>query len=1355
MKKLAFRSILIGLVLLATILLALILWMESPHFADMVGKSLKAQASSYNLCLNYRKLRIHPLSLQAEIDDLSISICEEESLARIEKIYASLRILNLFTGSFALDELVATHPVIELRFKDDGSSNLSQLHLPEASSSNFSIGGITIDRGELIWDGVSHSLSGRLGELNIAMQALEESVSVKVAAADCRIDYDSKVFELGKLEGRANLYRSHATIDQLLIESPYATTTLNGRLMNFQALSYSLNLYSRIDLKLAQPLVRKLLDVPLAGSVALRGQLEGQASNFRLQGSLESRELTISDLEFRGLKITANPSLLNSALEVEQLRYGAVQVSLLSTPVRATPTHLELTSLKAKLFGGNLQGQLRLGLGEERSKLKLDFKDLELKELATALPATIRLTGKVSGSAESYWTGYNIASSVTDLAVHLEATSLPTVKTPRPKALTGEFIGRLTNKGLSLSRSSLLAGNSKLSATGRVGLQDVDLEVGFSTLDLEDAVALISQLTTFEPTSDKLYAQGGASFSGRIVGRLATPALSGTIQLQDLRTEQESLGHFGASIEYAPDRLAIKNGKLVQEGGGEAEIEFDGSLTGDGLGTTSLKLKGYQIAPKLNEQVRRTLSAAQALPLVRILEGYTGSVTGQLLLSGVPSPVRLAEGNLNLLQMVKQLKGRGSILVSNTGSNGRFQSFEADFALLHGHIDLKNVVTALKSGRVSGHASYDIASEAYTVDATATLDLSAFAQELTIRGLPTSGIISTRLNGSGSISRPQFELVVACPKLHVGEVELNSLHLSSNASDGIARTHLKAVYLNQPYEIDGKIGLSGDLPLEADAKIHEKSLLPLLSLFTRIPPRLATLASGRISLRGSLLSDNGLSLRKVKLIASLDRLDVIVSKVEEDDLGYTATNDGSILIEAMANRIDFRSLKLKGDGTSLTVTGSYSVDEHSELDLQGQASLKLLNTFSNSVFADGTASMGVQIYGSSTGKVRLKGIAQMRNVSLKYVGLPVALQQGSGRVVFNTDRLVLENFNARVGGGNVRLSGGLLLDKENIGFRLGINATDVKINYPKSSRATFSGNLVLQGTQKLQVLSGSVNVSQFEYRENTDLATVLGAGAVATFASDPTRESPVKLDISINAQDTLAVNNNLAELIGSASLKLTGSVDNPIVSGEASVTRGTLFLRNERYQINRGLFFFPGTRSRQVQFDVESDTEIRGYRVILNLSGSLEKLNVTLRSEPALSQVDIVNLLTTGQPPTSIRQIQAAGSVTSGQVAANTAAGILFGTLSSQVEQRTDKLFGLNRFQIDPLLTGRGSNPTARITIGRRITRDLSVTYSTDLSTGREQVFLLEYQIRRNISLIGIRNEDGSYGFEFRLRRQF
>jgi translocation and assembly module TamB len=82
-------------------------------------------------------------------------------------------------------------------------------------------------------------------------------------------------------------------------------------------------------------------------------------------------------------------------------------------------------------------------------------------------------------------------------------------------------------------------------------------------------------------------------------------------------------------------------------------------------------------------------------------------------------------------------------------------------------------------------------------------------------------------------------------------------------------------------------------------------------------------------------------------------------------------------------------------------------------------------------------------------------------------------------------------------------------------------------------------------------------------------------------------------------------------------------------------------------------------------------------------------------------------------------------------------------------------LFGLNRFSVDPLLIGRGTDPTARVTIGRRVTKDLSITYSTNLASNQDQIILIEYQASDRLSFVASRAQDGTFGLDVRLRRRF
>jgi hypothetical protein len=99
------------------------------------------------------------------------------------------------------------------------------------------------------------------------------------------------------------------------------------------------------------------------------------------------------------------------------------------------------------------------------------------------------------------------------------------------------------------------------------------------------------------------------------------------------------------------------------------------------------------------------------------------------------------------------------------------------------------------------------------------------------------------------------------------------------------------------------------------------------------------------------------------------------------------------------------------------------------------------------------------------------------------------------------------------------------------------------------------------------------------------------------------------------------------------------------------------------------------------------------------------------------------------------------------------------------VRKATDKLFGLNVFEIDPLISGQNlANPTARLTVGRQINNKLRVTYSTNLSQDQNQVLALEYRVSNKLSFVAqyeqralsnvTRNRD-NFSFEIRFRRRF
>jgi translocation and assembly module TamB len=165
--------------------------------------------------------------------------------------------------------------------------------------------------------------------------------------------------------------------------------------------------------------------------------------------------------------------------------------------------------------------------------------------------------------------------------------------------------------------------------------------------------------------------------------------------------------------------------------------------------------------------------------------------------------------------------------------------------------------------------------------------------------------------------------------------------------------------------------------------------------------------------------------------------------------------------------------------------------------------------------------------------------------------------------------------------------------------------------------------------------------------------------------------------------------------------------------------------------------------------EIRAEADVKTYRLILDAIGDLEHLNLNVTSDPPMSTVDILSLLTTGKTDT--------GTVTSqreSEMAGISAASVLSENLTGVIGKRVQRIFGLESFRVDPFLAGAENDPTARITISERLSKDLVVTFSRNLTTNREQIVVIEYDVGRNLSVVATRDENGKFGLDFRFRKR-
>lgn len=375
------------------------------------------------------------------------------------------------------------------------------------------------------------------------------------------------------------------------------------------------------------------------------------------------------------------------------------------------------------------------------------------------------------------------------------------------------------------------------------------------------------------------------------------------------------------------------------------------------------------------------------------------------------------------------------------------------------------------------------------------------------------------------------------------------------------------------------------------------------------------------------------------------------------------------------------------------------------------------------------------------------------------------------RVIFTSNQAEIAAMTGYLGGGLFTATGGALLNGLEVSaFRISLHGDNVTVPLPQDFITTGNAQLEISGTRQgstdslLVTIAGRVLASRSLYSKDIDLANILTSRPERSISSGPSTMRPPRFDIVIEGRDALVVRNNIADLTASVSLVLTGDAERPRLTGRITANSGTLLYRKDRYVVQRGVLEFPpDTTEIDPIINLQAETEIGGYQIFVSLAGRLsdtEQLQANVRSSPALPSDDVVSLITTGNLSNT-----AGGIPTLAQTGINTAAEILTDQIfNNPIRKATDKLFGLNVFEIDPIISGQTANPTARLTVGRQINNNLRVTYATNLSQDQNQVLALEYRVSNKLSFVAqyeqrslsnVTRKRDNFSFEIRFRRRF
>ena len=243
------------------------------------------------------------------------------------------------------------------------------------------------------------------------------------------------------------------------------------------------------------------------------------------------------------------------------------------------------------------------------------------------------------------------------------------------------------------------------------------------------------------------------------------------------------------------------------------------------------------------------------------------------------------------------------------------------------------------------------------------------------------------------------------------------------------------------------------------------------------------------------------------------------------------------------------------------------------------------------------------------------------------------------------------------------------------------------------------------------------------------------------------------MDIKVSSSPQLDFQNSYAKLAGNVNLTVRGTVAEPTVLGRIQITDGSATFAGTKYQLQRGDIYFTNPVRIDPTIDLDATARVSNYDVTVGLHGTAANLKPTYRSEPPLSEADVFALLALGrtQEQAQIYQEQQVQAGTD-----PTTSSLLGGALNATVSNRVSKLFGgAGSVKIDPAFVGTLGNSSARITVQEPLSRQLTLTFATNVNSSAQQLIQVQYNLNENAFLVATRDETGVFSIVYKIRRRY
>ena len=1251
-----------------------------------------------------------------------------QPLFRADSIAIGLKIVSALERSVDISSLAVEKPRVNLIVAADGTTNIPGPKV-QRSTKNFAeqvidlaVRKLTLHAGEIQYNSQAFPLDIEADGLSVLLTYDRSGPRYGGSIAATRVRAESNGFgplafgfstSLSLEKNRVQFPDARLNMDKSTIECP-------GVIQDFAKPRGAFDVRAR----LFPAGFVKALGLPLEGQgeAAFQGKaiFTTQPANFELSGKLNAAHLAIRADRFSigDTAVTANVTL--------------------------TPHRLDVSSLTARALGGSFRGSLFL---REWKDLTLDgnasgFSLMDLAR-ATGQPRWNGLTwnGEASGplhlETQAMRTGFTGTRARATLAI---------VPLPPGIPMSGHVDLDYDQAAgtLRFGDSSLDTGATQLQFSGTLGQT---LHVTAVTKNLDDILPAfaIAGIRAPHPLPVTLK-NGSARVEATVTGPIDNPVIVGHVEATNFALDSRDYDRVEADFTLSQSRMNARN-VILDKGPIHA------------TGTADVALSEWKI---VDASALSATFAIKEVPIADLLAEADSKlpIAGNAALSGA------------IRGTVAHPQGDGHVSASHVTAYGESADrVEANVSYGNNTLHVaRGLATAGGSSvELSGdyvHADNDWQTGKAAFQTTAKAVALASLKHVRDLDQGLDGQADLDGNGTAQIHAGVFELTSLNGKLALrngavfgkpwGDLQINAstkaANLALNMSANVRKTKITA---------GGQWRLEGSYPGVGHLEFSRVTLATLRDLFSKTEPQplpFEGFVEGSATFSGPLTD-----FEQVRGTLRLASIQLNPGPELQPRAGAAAgdlilRNSKPVIVDFTGKSFDVKNADFAARNTSLNVTGKVALAATEAFDLHatGAVNLGILQLFNADLLASGNSIITATLRGRPSNP-SLSGRLELADASLYLTGLPNGIDKANGVVLFDEHRATIEKLTAETGGGQVALAGFVGLSAGELTYRLQVKAGQVRYRSPQGISITVNAALGVSGTSKSSILSGTVTVLRIGFNPRTDIGDLLAEAArpISTPSIPNEYLRGVQFDVHVEGDENLQLQTSVTSNVqGEIDLRFRGTPERPVILGNVTVNEGEIEFFGNKYSVNRGQVNFFNPAKIEPVIDLDLETRVRAVTVDLVLTGPLNKLNLTYRSDPPLESNQIIALLAVGRDPLNTTDPSTQSSSQSSLLATSTNA-LLSQAISAPINGRLRRFFGLSHIKVDPQLNDLTSVPQARLTVEQQFSKDVTVTFITNLAKTEDQIIRVEWDLNKNWSAVALRDENGAFGVDFQYRKRF